>query len=111
MKRTDAYTLVWLTVGTFFLPFIGWIIALVRLWRSATWSQTEKVLGTLLWPVAFIGPGVIFLAARQDCSSNAPCRSDPAWPAVLLVAIGLAFVAIIARLWYTAARGGVAPPP
>ena len=101
MKRVDANALLWLTAGTLFVPFVGWFVALVLLWKSPTWSQTEKVLGTLLWPVALIVPGLIFFATKQSCSGES-CARSPAWPLVLALAVTVVPVAIIARLWQTA---------
>jgi hypothetical protein len=101
VKRADANAIFWLTLGTLFVPFIGWFIALFLLWKSSTWSQTEKVLGTLVWPVALIVPALIFFATKQTCGGDS-CTRRPGWPLALSLAITVVPVVIIARLWRTA---------
>ena len=50
----------WLLLFGGFVFVAGWIIGLVLLWRSSVWHTTDKILGTLLWPVLFSG-SVFFL--------------------------------------------------
>ncbi|MCL5971298.1 MAG: hypothetical protein M1499_01885 [Firmicutes bacterium] len=53
-SRVDGWV-PWLLLFGGFVFFVGWIIGLVLLWQSSLWRTTDKILGTLLWPVLFAG--------------------------------------------------------
>lgn len=44
-------TIVLLAVGGFLVPVLGWLVGLVMLWYSRTWTLRDKLVGTLLLPV------------------------------------------------------------
>jgi hypothetical protein len=52
----------WLEVATLvalLVPFLGWVVGLILLWLSHTWTTREKAIGTLL----ALGVGALGLAA------------------------------------------------
>ena len=52
----DLLAVVGLVVGSLVLPVVGWLVGLVLLWRSRSWTTLEKVLGTLVWPGGLLLP-------------------------------------------------------
>jgi hypothetical protein len=52
----DVTALVLLLIGGIVLPVLGWIIGVILLWRSATWSSREKLLGTFVVPGGLLLP-------------------------------------------------------
>ncbi len=53
-RTLEVFALLFLTVGGFVLPVLGWIVGLILLWISQTWSTRDKILGTLI-PIALFG--------------------------------------------------------
>lgn len=45
----------WLLLLGGFVIFVGWIFGVILLWHSSTWRVSDKILGTLIWPVLFCG--------------------------------------------------------
>ncbi len=52
----DLLAVVGLIVGSLVLPIVGWLVGLVLLWRSRSWTILEKLLGTLVWPGGLLLP-------------------------------------------------------
>jgi hypothetical protein len=52
----DLLAVVGLVVGSLVLPVVGWLVGLVLLWRSRSWTTLEKLLGTLVWPGGLLLP-------------------------------------------------------
>ncbi|GAA3910395.1 HAAS signaling domain-containing protein [Microbacterium invictum] len=46
--------LVLLTVGTYTLQVLGWMLAMLLLWTSRRWNATDRIVGTLTWPAVFL---------------------------------------------------------
>ena len=46
----DIVALILLLIGGIVLPVVGWVVGVVLLWISETWTTTEKVIGTLVVP-------------------------------------------------------------
>src|SRR5215216_378845 len=67
----DVVALIMLLVGGVILPVIGWIIGVVLLWVSETWTTREKLVGTLVVPGGLALPIFIGLTATSSelCSS------------------------------------------
>jgi hypothetical protein len=57
-KEAESSALTLVLIGGFFLG-IGWIVGVVLLWRSKSWTVTDKLIGTLLWPGGLV-TGLIF---------------------------------------------------
>lgn len=53
-SRVDGWVPWFLLFGGFVFV-VGWIVSLFLLWQSSVWRTTDKILGTLLWPVLFMG--------------------------------------------------------
>lgn len=88
----DSFGLLMLVVGSLLLPIIGYAVGVWFVWTSARWSRSEKIAAVALWPVALLVPLILF----QVTSSDSP--SDSAVAPVVMSALGVAFVAVVARL-------------
>ncbi len=64
--------MVLLTVGSVFLPLIGWVIGVVLVWTSDRWSLAQKWLATLVWPG---GVGIVLWLSRGWATSGQSCSS------------------------------------
>jgi uncharacterized membrane protein len=52
----DVVALILLLIGGVIFPVVGWIIGVVILWASATWTTREKLIGTLVVPFGLALP-------------------------------------------------------
>jgi uncharacterized membrane protein len=52
----DVVALILLLIGGVILPVVGWLIGVVILWGSATWTTREKLIGTLIVPFGLALP-------------------------------------------------------
>jgi hypothetical protein len=72
----DIVALVLLLIGGVVLPVVGWLIGVVLLWVSETWTTREKLIGTLVVPGGLALP--LFLGAYG--ASSELCASYSAGP-------------------------------
>lgn len=88
----ELAAVLFLTVGSLLLPFLGWIVGLVLLWSSRLWTPRDKILGTLVWPG---GLGSFFLIGAlgpsQVCSSGETVEEDGTVTQLAEVCEGFAF--------------------
>jgi len=82
-----------LLVGGIAIPIIGWLIGVVLLWASRTWTLADKLIGTLApplggyWIVAAItGGGILFPGAADG--------TNPLFPAPLALVV-LSWIGIV----------------
>jgi hypothetical protein len=61
---TEILAILFLTVGSVFLPFIGPIVGLLFVWGSRLWSTREKTVATLIAVVLLTLPVLVVIAAR-----------------------------------------------
>ena len=63
----------WLVLAGGFLAGVGWVVGVVWLWSSHTWTRKEKIIATLLVPggIALTLPWLVFSLATKtsDCVS------------------------------------------
>jgi uncharacterized membrane protein len=104
----DIVALVLLLIGGVVLPVVGWVIGVVLLWISETWTTTEKVIGTLIVPGGLALPLflIVVTASAETCSGGPTegeltCTGGPSQAAQVLGAI-LVIVLFIAPLATTA---------
>jgi hypothetical protein len=103
----DIVALVLLLIGGVIVPGLGWIVGVVLLWISQTWTTKEKVIGTLVVPGGLGLP--VFLALfgsyTEVCSGSVggevTCTGGPSQAAQALGTI-LVVVLFIAPLATTA---------
>jgi hypothetical protein len=71
-RAWDIAALVLLLIGGIILPILGWIIGVVILWASPTWTNGEKVLGTFVVPLGLLLPvsAAFFLAPWGTCTGG-----------------------------------------
>jgi uncharacterized membrane protein len=66
----DVAALILLLIGGVVLPGIGWVIGVVLLWISNTWTTSEKLVGTLVVPGG-LAPAVylsLMVGYTETCS-------------------------------------------
>jgi uncharacterized membrane protein len=96
-----------------FLLVVGWLIGVALLWLSPTWRLREKLLGTFVWPLGYLG--LLFLAGlvtwTETCVSSGTaaggvsqtCTGGPPYPGWADVPIGVvvfaAPVLVAVALW------------
>jgi hypothetical protein len=108
----DVLALILLPVGGIVLPVIGWVIGVVLLWMSETWTSREKLIGTLVVPGGLALPAFLGTIATSGGSCGGPVGGPVTCPdegpglleiagVVLLVAL---FVAAIASAVFLARR-------
>jgi uncharacterized membrane protein len=103
----DIVALIFLLIGGVVLPVLGWVIGVVLLWISETWTTTEKVIGTLIVPGGLALPLFLTLvtASAETCSGSPgeplTCTGGPSQAAQVLGTI-LVIVLFIAPLATTA---------
>lgn len=61
IKGKDLLIIVTLLIGGVVLPVLGWIIALVLLVKSDSWSLKAKLIGALAPPIGYFPLSVILL--------------------------------------------------
>lgn len=63
----DIAAVLVLLLGGFVVPVVGWLAGVVMLCAGPRWSTSQKVLGTLAWPVAAcVGGTVLFVSPNQS---------------------------------------------
>jgi uncharacterized membrane protein len=96
-----------------FLFGVGWLVGVALLWISPTWRLREKLLGTFVWPLGYLG--LLFLgglvAWTQTCVSSGTaaggvsqtCTGGPPYPSWVGVPIGVVVIAapvlVAVALW------------
>ena len=121
----EIVAVIFLLVGAFIVPVIGWVVGVVLLWVSKAWTTGEKWLGTLVLPgglgaavaTVFVSPFALFLSTQtcrvvpsgrgrgrgfplEVCSSN----GMPGW---LMIAVGavIALAPIFTAVYLLKAAG------
>jgi hypothetical protein len=61
---TEILAILFLTVGSVFLPFIGPIVGLLFMWGSRLWSTRVRAVATLIVVVLLALPIVVVIAGR-----------------------------------------------
>jgi uncharacterized membrane protein len=108
----DIATLILLLIGGVVLPVVGWIVGVVLLWISETWTTKEKLIGTVVVPGGLALP--LFLAtfgAYAETCSGPPggpltCSGGPSIAAQILggLVVIVLFVAPFATTAFLARR-------
>jgi len=74
----DIAALALLLVGGLVLPVVGWIVGVVLLWISSTWTIGQKILGTLVVPGGLALPlGLTVLATSSATCVQVPVGGAP----------------------------------
>ena len=74
----DVVALVLLLVGGLALPVVGWVIGVVLLWVSDSWTTIEKLIGTFVVPGGLALP--VFLLTFAGWTES--CSGPPGGPLV-----------------------------
>jgi hypothetical protein len=91
--RLENVTIGWLLFGGLLFG-VGWLVGVNRLWRSPTWSRSEKLLGTMVLPGGLLW--VFFLAPRQVATaSGGVALTGWSWWGVLAFLLPLASAAVL----------------
>jgi len=90
-RRRENVTIAWLLFGC--LAFgVGWLVGVNLLWRSLTWSRSEKLLGTLVLPGGLWW--ALSLAPEQVAAPGGVSLSWSWWGVIALV-LPLASAAVL----------------
>jgi hypothetical protein len=108
----DVVALIMLLVGGVILPVIGWIIGVVLLWVSETWTSREKLVGTLIVPGGLALPVFILTFGAYSESCGGPvggpvtCTGGPSDAAQILgvILVTVLFIAPLATTAFLARR-------
>ncbi len=77
LKRALAYAaILFIVVGSFVGPGIGWLLGVVLMWMSNEWTHRDKVIVTLLTPGG-VGLALFALAADLAGSSSPTTSTSP----------------------------------
>jgi hypothetical protein len=68
----DVVALILLLIGGVIFPVVGWLIGVVILWASTTWTTREKLIGTLIVPFGLALPTFLLTigTSAQSCSDR-----------------------------------------
>jgi hypothetical protein len=111
----DVLTLILLPLGGIILPVVGWVIGVVLLWMSETWTSREKLIGTFVVPGGLALPAFLGTIATSGaggscggrvggpvtCTDEGRSRALEIGGSVLLIAL---FAAAIASAAFLARR-------
>lgn len=77
-RALEVFALLFLTVGGFVLPILGWIVGLILLWISQTWSTREKILGTCI-PLSLAATfyGIFLFSVMETCTGGTQVTVKP----------------------------------
>ncbi len=120
----DVAALVLLLIGGLVLPLIGWVVGVVLLWISSTWTTGQKLLGTLVVPGGLALPlGLGVLATSSASCVEVPLAGAPnpvactsggsggqATGTVIVILLAVASVATVVYLARRIRRETVARP-
>lgn len=85
-------TVLFLILGGFVIPVIGWVIGVVLLWASPVWTTRQKWAGALAGPVVALVGVALFVSISLLATVASAGSIFPAWHAVVLAAPILATV-------------------
>lgn len=71
-RALDVLAVVLLLVGGIVIPGVGWVLGVVLLWVSSSWTVGERIVGTLILPGGLAAPLALGLFAARGgvCSSE-----------------------------------------
>ena len=72
-RGLEIVALIFLAIGAFIIPFLGWFVGVALLWGSPVWTKRDKLIGTLVVPGGLAFPFYMFLfggATTQTCSTG-----------------------------------------
>lgn len=96
--------LIGISVGSLFIPIIGWVVGIVLLWMSPVLSKVQKITATLVWPGGWFG---MLLLLTMNVRSSGPFEegaSDGTLQAVVVILFLGAPLVVLAWLIRTLVR-------
>ena len=99
----------WLLLVGGFLLGIGWLVGLVWLWSSPSWSLRDKILGTAVWPgglLSVVAAGGLAVSAQAGVAAAGTPSGSPAglWGIVLVVVLVVSPIVVAVHLERTRRR-------
>lgn len=92
--------LIGISVGSLFIPIIGWVVGLVLVWMSPVWSKVQKMAATLIWPggwFAMLSLSLVSVRASVPLSASSSSGAVQALLVILFVAAPLVVLAWLIR--------------
>ena len=99
-------TVLMLTIGGFAIPVIGWLVGIVMLWASKTWTGAQKVTGTFLpvvaaaVPAAFVLPAYTVNASVSYGEGGQFIESASGGPAPWQVGLAVMLMVVAVVAWF-----------
>jgi uncharacterized membrane protein len=114
-RTFDVLALIMLLIGGLVLPVVGWLVGVVLLWVSDTWTTGEKILGTLVVPggLAFPVFWLVLGSSAEGCGGTpngfSSCTEESTSPfyAIIVAVFFLAPIAVTAYLARRSVRAAV----
>jgi hypothetical protein len=69
-RGLEIATIVFLLPGSVLLPIIGWLVGVILLWSSSTWTTRDKLIGTLILPGGLLFAAFLPLSPAMTCSQT-----------------------------------------
>jgi hypothetical protein len=79
--RRELAAVLFLTLGSVVLPFIGWVAGLGFVWRSCRWTLREKLLLTLVVPGG-VGGALLFTVTVMRSATAYSCTTSVSGSAI-----------------------------
>ncbi len=92
--------LIGISIGSLFIPIVGWIVGIVLVWMSPVWSKVQKASATLIWPGGWFAMLYLPLVTVRSSSLSTELGSNAAMQllgAFLFIAAPLGVLAWLIR--------------
>lgn len=68
-RTREVLGLIGITVGSLFVPIIGWTVGIVLVWMSPVWSKAQKLTATMVWPFGWFAMLLVLVATLRSSTS------------------------------------------
>ena len=90
--------LIGISVGSLFIPLIGWVVGIVLVWMSPVWSKLQKTIATLVWPGGWFAMLYLPLVSVRSSVSLDASVSNTAVQALMVILFIAAPLVVLAWL-------------
>ena len=75
-RGLEIAAVILISIGSFVIPLLGWIVGVVLLWVSRRFTRADKLIGTLFPPLGFFAPLALAILPLSTSSTfcSAPVR-------------------------------------
>ncbi len=94
----EVVALIGISIGSLFIPIVGWMVGIVLVWMSPVWSKVQKVAATLVWPGGWFAMLYLPLVSVRSASDISNAGSNAVGQILLLILFISAPLAVLAWL-------------